>query len=208
MEVISYPLIILSALAVIASPGPATLAIVNASMSNGRSYGLVLALGVLTVSIFWSSIAAFGLAALLYSHAWLFDVIRYCGAIYLIFSAYKSARSAFSPSKLILSESHAIPSSKAYKKGLLIQLTNPKAVLFFASLYSIGIPANAQASDLISVIVSIGMVSACIFLGYAVIFSNNSARTIYLKSKATFECVFATCFGFAGIKILVGSINK
>lgn len=85
MEVISYPLIILSALAVIASPGPATLAIVNASMSNGRSYGLVLALGVLTVSIFWSSIAAFGLAALLYSHAWLFDVIRYCGAIYLIF---------------------------------------------------------------------------------------------------------------------------
>lgn len=208
MEVISYPLIILSALAVIASPGPATLAIASASMTNGRNYGLGLASGVLTASLFWSSIAAFGLAAVLYAHAWLFDVIRYCGAIYLIFLAYKSARSAFSPSKLTLSESQSITLSKAYKKGLLIQLTNPKAVLFFASLYSIGIPANVQVSDLISVIVSIGMVSACIFLGYAVLFSNNSARTVYLKSKVAFECVFATFFGFAGIKILTGSISK
>jgi len=45
MEVISYPLIIISALAVIASPGPATLAIASASMTNGRNYGLGLASG-------------------------------------------------------------------------------------------------------------------------------------------------------------------
>lgn len=208
MDVINYPLILVSALAAIASPGPATLAIASVSMNNGRIYGLGLACGVLTGSMLWSCSAAFGLAALLSSNVWIFEIMRYCGAAYLIYLSQKSLRSAIGTSKLTLSQSHPTTLSNVYFKGLLIHLTNPKAILFFASLYSIGIPSTAQTSDLISVIISVGMLSSCVFLGYAFLFSNYRARNIYLKSKVIFECTFAAFFGFAGIKILTGDITK
>lgn len=206
MEAINYPLILLSALAAIASPGPATLAIASVSMSNGRIYGLSLAFGVLTGSMFWSCSAAFGLAVLLSSNVWLFEIMRYFGAAYLIYLALKSIRSAIGTSQLTLSQSHSTTLSNIYLKGLLIHLTNPKAILFFASLYSIGIPATAQTSELISVIMLVGTLSATVFLGYALLFSNHIARKIYLKSKVTFECIFAAFFGIAGIKILTGDL--
>ncbi|QYJ71327.1 LysE family translocator [Shewanella sp. FJAT-51649] len=208
MEDINYPLILVSALAAISSPGPATLAIASASMSSGRIYGLTLACGVLTGSLFWSCSAAFGLAALLNSNIWLLEFMRYCGAAYLIYLSLKSLRSAFGTSTLTLSQSHSATLSNIYFKGLLIHLANPKAILFFISLFSIGVPATAKTSDLISVILSVGLLSSSVFLGYALLFSNHRARYIYLKSKVIFECTFAAFFGFAGIKILTAGIVK
>lgn len=175
-------------------------------MSHGRIYGLGLACGLLTGSLFWSCSAAFGLAALLSSNVWMFEVMRYCGSVYLIYLSLKYLRSAFGTSKLTLSQSHPTTLSNIYFKGLLIHLTNPKAILFFASLYSIGVPATAKTSDLVTVILPVGILSSCVFLGYAVFFSNNRARNIYLKSKVMFECTFVAIFGFSGMKILIGDI--
>lgn len=208
MDTINYPLILVSALATSASPGPATLALASASMSNGRIYGLVLACGILTGSLFWSCSAAFGLAALLSSSSWLFELMRYGGAAYLIYLSLKSLRSAFGASKLTLSPNHSTTLCNIYFKGLLIHLTNPKAILFFASLYSIGVPVTVQTSDLVTVILSVGILSSSVFIGYAVLFSNHRARNIYLKSKVIFECTFAAFFAVAGIKILANEIIK
>lgn len=90
MENIDYSLIFVAAFLAIASPGPATLAIANTSMSQGRVYGLSIALGVLTGSLLWSVCAAFGLATLMFSNVWLLETFRYVGSIYLLFLAYKS----------------------------------------------------------------------------------------------------------------------
>ncbi|MBN7799182.1 LysE family translocator [Parahaliea mediterranea] len=208
MQEINYLLIVVSAFAAIGSPGPATLAIAGASMSHGRYSGLLLASGVLTGSLLWSTAAAFGLAAILHTNVWAFELLRYCGAIYLLCLSFKSLRSVFSSSQPILPESLATTSKESYFKGLLIHLTNPKAVLFFGSLYSIGVPATAQPFELLSVIFAVGVVSACIFLGYAVVFSNGVARRVYLKSKGVFEGAFAVLFGAASYKLLTGEIGK
>jgi len=208
MEEINYLLIVASAFAAIASPGPATLAIAGASMSRGRYFGLSLAAGVLTGSLVWSATAAFGLAAILHANVWFFVFLKYCGAIYLLFLAFKSLRSAFSVSQLTLTESRAVSLRGSYFKGLLIHLTNPKAILFFGSLYSIGVPVTAQPIELLSVILAVGLVSTFIFLGYAVLFSNGTARRVYLKSKLLFEGLFSLLFGVASFKLLTSEIGK
>jgi threonine efflux protein len=210
MEEINFLLIIASAIAAIASPGPATLAIAGASMSHGRYPGLSLAAGVLTGSLFWSISAAFGLAAILHANVWVFEILRYCGALYLLYLAFKSLRSAFSSSQLTLPENYSATATakENYFRGLLIHLTNPKAILFFGSLYSIGVPATAQPIALLSVILAVGVVSSFIFLGYAFLFSNGTARRIYLKSKVVFESIFSLFFGVAGFKLLTSEIGK
>ena len=98
MAEINLPLILVAAFIAVASPGPATLVIANTSMNSGRRYGLALASGITTGSLVWSISAAFGLGALMLANAWAFEIVRYFGACYLLYLAYKSVRSALSPS--------------------------------------------------------------------------------------------------------------
>ncbi len=89
-----------------------------------------------------------------------------------------------------------------YMKGLLIHLTNPKAILFFGSLYALVISPQASVADLSRVVLALACVSMSVFFGYAVLFSMASVRRLYLKLRRVFESVMALCFGVAGINVL------
>lgn len=204
---INLPLILIAALIAVASPGPTTLAIAATSATSGRKYGLAMASGVTVGSFSWSIAAALGLGAVMLANAWVFDVLRYFGAGYLLYLAYKSARSAIGgPSKM---KTHAAVTSLsgAFGKGLTIHLTNPKAVLFFGSLFAIGVPAGASLSTLLVVILAVGTQSFCVFHGYALLFSNPAMIAGYQRMRRGFEAVFALAFGAAGLKILTTRIE-
>ncbi|WP_272926802.1 LysE family translocator [Photobacterium halotolerans] len=114
----------------------------------------------------------------------------------------------FSIGSLDLPDSQISTAKGNYLKGLLIHLTNPKAVLFFGALYSMGVPAAAGPADLISVILVVGLVSASVFLGYAALFSRSWIRQLYLRSKRGFESLFALFFGAASLKLLFSASGK
>jgi threonine efflux protein len=99
MSDINFPLIMGAALLATASPGPSTLAIAGTAMARGRAQALALVAGIACGSWSWSVAAALGLGAVMQANAWVFEVLRYCGAGYLLFLAYKSARSALSPGR-------------------------------------------------------------------------------------------------------------
>lgn len=201
-------LILLAAFIAVASPGPAVLAIAGTSMRAGRRTGLVFASGVSTGSLTWSIGAAAGLSALMFANAWLIEVIRYLGAGYLLFLAAKSARSALTPGQ-VEPQGLAIASARrAYGRGLALHLTNPKAILFFGSLYSFGVPADATLSDLAVIVVAVGIQSAVVLHGYAVLFSNPAVVRGYLRLRRWFEAGFAAAFGFAGLKILTAKLQS
>lgn len=205
---INLPLILAAALVAAGSPGPATLAIANASMAHGRRAGLALASGVTTGSLCWSVVAAFGLGAVMLAHAWLFEAARYLGAGYLIFLACKSARQALRPHQDAVPGTLDAPTgSRAFRRGLALHLTNPKAILFFGSLYSIGVPKGASAGDLLWIILAVGVQGAVIFHGYALLFSNRHMVNCYLRLRRLFEAVFAAAFAAAGVKILTSRIS-
>jgi threonine/homoserine/homoserine lactone efflux protein len=203
---INLPLILGAALIAGFSPGPATLAIAGTSMTSGRIAGLCLAAGITTGSLAWSVTAALGLGAIMVANAWMFEVVRYFGAGYLIYLAYKSARSALAQ-KTVQTRSVRGGKSTLYAKGLLLHLTNPKAILFFGSLYSLGVPATASAWDIAIVITAVFVQSCIVFHGYAMLFSSQPMTTLYLKLRRWFEAAFALGFGLAGFKILTARLQ-
>lgn len=203
---INLSLILVAALVASASPGPATLAIAGTSMASDRAAGLSLAAGITTGSLIWSVSAALGLGAVMLANAWVFEVIRYFGAAYLMYLAYKSACSAISP-KEIKVKSMAGSKSTLFVKGLLLHITNPKAVLFFGSLYSIGVPAGSSLQDLAIVICAVGVQSFFVFHGYAILFSSKAMTRLYLRLRRWFEGAFAIGFGAAGLKILTARLQ-
>jgi threonine/homoserine/homoserine lactone efflux protein len=204
---INLPLILLAAFVASASPGPATLAIAGTSMGSGRISGLSLASGITTGALIWSVSAALGFGAIMFANAWMFEAVRYFGAAYLMFLAYKSARSALS-SKDIRTKSMTGSRSRLFAKGLLLHVTNPKPILFFGSLYSLGIPAGSSIGDLVIVIAAVGIQNVLIFHGYAILFSSKTMTLFYLRLRRWFEGAFAIGFGAASFKILTAKIQS
>ncbi|MCV2403580.1 LysE family translocator [Marinomonas sp. C2222] len=218
MQDIQYGLILMGAFIAMASPGPATLAIASTSMNRGRKQGLALASGILTGSLFWSLSAAFGLGALLYANVWLFEAIGYVGAVYLLFLAYKSGREALKKTADHQGDSQQDRAQQrasmeplirsSYLKGLAIHLTNPKAILFLGSLFALGLPSDVTTQGLLSVVAVLFIQSACVNLGYAILFSNDTLRQGYFKMRRTFEAFFTVFFAFAGMKILLSKLTS
>lgn len=190
-----------------ASPGPATLTIAGTSMQQGRTAGLVLASGITTGSLIWSVAAAFGLGAVMLANAWLFESVRYAGAAYLMYLALRSARSALQSGTPELKTSAAKSLKAVYVKGLALHLTNPKAVLFFGSLYAIAIPPGTSPSVLLAVIAVIAVQGALVFHGYALLFSSATAARVYQRLRRAFEAIFAAAFATASWQIFTARLG-
>ena len=181
------------------SPGPATLAITSTSMNLGRRSGLAIASGVLCGSATWGMAAALGLSAIMMAHAWLFEIIRYAGALYLLYLAVKSLRSAIFPKPAANAQ---LLTSRLFAKGLLLHLTNPKAVLAWGSIYAIALPVGAETAQVWALFAMLISVSALTFLGYAVLFSSAPIARGYMRMRRYFDAAFGVLFGLASLKLL------
>ena len=89
-------------LTVSGSPGPATRALAEPPMNEGRTAGLAFALGICAGSAAWGIAAALGLSALMLANVWAFEVIRYIGVAYLGWLAFKALRRALSSDEVAL----------------------------------------------------------------------------------------------------------
>lgn len=206
-ETLDLPLILAAAFVAAASPGPSNLAIAETSMKRGRRAGLAFAAGVTTGGLAWSCAAALGLGALMAANAWAFELVRWCGGAYLLFLAYRSARSALSRDEPKGRAPVSGDAGRLYLTGLGLHLTNPKAILFFGSLYALGIGPGAAPGVLLTVIAAVGVQSALIFHGYALLFSNARIARGYARLRRWLEAAFALAFGAASLKVLTARLT-
>ncbi|HWM13939.1 MAG TPA: LysE family translocator [Gaiellaceae bacterium] len=110
-------------------PGPAVLYIVAQSIEHGRSAGLVSMLGVQAGALVHVAAAALGLSALLVQSSVAFDVVKYAGAAYLIFLGLRKllARERFETT----GERPPRRLNRLFAQGVVVNVLNPKAALFF-----------------------------------------------------------------------------
>ncbi len=184
------------------SPGPATLGIAGTAMSEGRGQALAFATGILTGGAFWGIAAALGMGALMLTHIWVFTLVKYAGAAYLLYLAIRSLKSALS--KTATPAGTVVKGGKgaAFKKGALVHLTNPKAILSWGAVYAIVLPATAPPAHIAGLFFFLYSGGVCVFIGYAFLFSTPTAVRIYQRARRWFELAFAGLFGAASLKIL------
>ncbi|MFY0622924.1 MAG: LysE family translocator [Pelagimonas sp.] len=190
-----------------ASPGPATLGIASTAMARGRRAGLGFALGILAGSASWGIAAALGVSALMLANAWVFEIIRYAGASYLLWLALKALKRVLQPSEQgALSRPYQGSFTRLFTKGALVHLTNPKAIIGWGSIYAIAAPAEASVATLFGYFGLLFSASICVFLGYAVAFSSPQAVRLYRGLSRWFDLLFAGFFGVASFKILTARL--
>lgn len=190
-----------------ASPGPATLAIAGTSMERGRAAGLAVAAGIVCGSAFWGIAAALGLSALMLANAWLVEILRYVGGAYLLYLAYKAMKSALSEKPVAAAKAKRGDLGALYVKGLLLHLTNPKAILGWGALFAVIVPPTSSPDVVARTFLALISVSATVFFGYALLFSMGAFVRGYQRMRRWFEVTFALLFGAAGLKILTTRLS-
>ncbi len=188
----------------VASPGPANFAIMATAMQTGRKQATLLAVGVECGSLIWGILAGFGLAAVLATYSNLLVIMKLLAGVYLLWLAYKSAKSALRNGNDIKSQSGVLESDglKYFTRGVFLHLTNPKAIFVWLSIISIGIPEGATTASIFMVVLCCSVISRRVFVGYALLFSTKIARNTYFKLRRGFDAVMCMCFGYAGLKLL------
>lgn len=111
------------------SPGPDNLFVLAQSAQNGRVAGLFVTLGLATGLIGHTVAVAFGLAAIVHASALAFTILKYMGAAYLLYLARQALRAAASAGQQ--EQVPALSSGNLYRRGIVMNLTNPKVSLFF-----------------------------------------------------------------------------
>jgi threonine efflux protein len=189
------------------SPGPATMAIAGTAMAHGRRAGLAVSFGILAGSASWGIAAALGLTALMLTYVWVLEAMRYLGAAYLLFLAYKAAKSAIANSGTAGGTVFNGSMSQTFAKGALLHITNPKAIFGWGSIFAIILPAGAAFADLVWMFCFLFSGSIFIFISYAFLFSSPAVVRVYTRARPLFEVVFAALFGFAAVKILTARLQ-
>ncbi|SPM00092.1 Threonine efflux protein [[Actinomadura] parvosata subsp. kistnae] len=119
------------------SPGPDFAVVVRRSAVSGRGHGMAAAAGIAVGVFAWVVAAATGVAALLAASAMAFTVVKVVGAAYLLYLGVKSLRAAWRGGgalRLDVPDPGGRGSWAAFSEGLLTNVLNPKAALFFVAL--------------------------------------------------------------------------
>lgn len=117
---------------VVMSPGIDTALITKRTIKDGRKDGYKMASGITTGSLVHTFAAAFGLSTILMQSAVAFEIIKYVGAIYLIYLGLSSFISRKKEKSTSSEEQNNFEMKKsAFKQGLLSNVLNPKVAMFF-----------------------------------------------------------------------------
>ncbi|MEW9538742.1 LysE family translocator [Agrobacterium radiobacter] len=189
-----------------ASPGPSNMAIMGTAMRDGRLPALALTAGVITGSLFWAILAATGMSAALAAYAQALFVIKIFGGVYLLYLAFRAGRSAMKPVSDFVSvdTGRATPRYRAlYRQGLLMHIGNPKAIMAWIAIMSLGFREDAPAGMLPAIIGGCAILGVIVFGSYALLFSTASMIALYTRLRRWIESVLSVVFAAAGLKLLL-----
>jgi len=126
-----FLLFLAAALLLACTPGPGIFYVLTRSLAGGRREGILSALGTFCGGLVHVVAAALGLSAVLATSALAFTVVKYAGALYLIWLGIRmiAARNAGPDS----GEPLPFPSRHTFRQGIITEVLNPKTALFFLS---------------------------------------------------------------------------
>jgi len=127
------------------SPGPDMIYVATQSSTQGRLAGIISSLGIGTGSLLHIIAAAIGLSALIFYSSIAYEIVKWVGAIYLIYLGIKSIKNAdrkidFQTNTLNRDEEKLLT---VFRKGILVNVLNPQVALFFLAFLPQFVNPNA-----------------------------------------------------------------
>lgn len=167
------------------SPGPDFFFVTQTAIRQSRSHALFAALGISLSILLWSICAVSGLHFLFQKMAWLQQVLMIFGGLYLAYLGYQMLKSALAKTTTpTTTTDHTVASQSHLNllfKGFLTNMANPKALVYFSSVFALAIHSDSPLSAQGSLLSLVWVESLLWFALVAYVFSNRKITQLYAK---------------------------
>ena len=199
----------LGVLAAQASPGPNLAATASVALAQGRRPALLVVCGIASGMLVWSLATSLGLGALIAAHPLSLVALKLVGGGYLLFLALRAARAVLrGEAAAIRAGAGGLSNGAAYRRGLVVVLTNPKAALMWAAVASFLFGQGLGAAQVL-LFGPVGALSGLAVYGtYAWLFSTGRAMRGYARFARAVEGAFAAAFGAMGASLIWSGLRE
>ena len=180
-------------------PGPDFVAVVRSSMTRGARAGLATTVGVSIGLCLYASLSLLGLSAILVKYQWLTWTVRVLGGAYLI---YLGIRLLLSNATAVEVESRDAPKRNALLFGFLVTLTNPKAIVLFASVFATAVTASTPLWVMAAMIVLVTLSSLTWYSLVSLFMASAPVVRRFQNARHRIEKAAGACFVAIGVKVL------
>ena len=166
------------------APGPDILYLLTKSLSDGAKAGITLACGLVSGIVFHTTLVMIGVAALIKSSATTMLLLKIFGAAYLLFLAFGAFKAARVGKKISLSRTGLKVSSVAlYKRGVLMNVLNPRVLLFFLAFLPQFVDLSADGASLTILFLGVVFAAQALIIFSGVAMFAGHVRKLILSKK-------------------------
>ena len=182
-------------------PGPDFVAVVRSSMTYGTRAGLMTTVGVSMGLCLYATLSLLGLSAILIEYQWLTWAVRVAGGAYLIYLGIRLLRAR--PQAIDLDQSASRrPGRRTILFGFLVTLTNPKAIVLFASVFATSVTASTPVWLMALMIGLVTLSSLTWYACVSLFMSSGPVMRRFQGAKHWIERAAGVCFIGLGGKVL------
>ncbi|MBR0287662.1 MAG: LysE family translocator [Selenomonadaceae bacterium] len=176
------------------APGPDILYLLTKSLSDGAKAGIILACGLVSGIVFHTMLVMVGVAAFIKSSATALLLLKIFGAAYLLFLAFGAFKAARAGKKQlgmrnaqceIKSNALRIPhyALRIYKRGVLMNVLNPKVLLFFLAFLPQFVNLSSSGASLRILFLGVVFAAQALIIFSGVAFFAGHVRNLLLRKK-------------------------
>lgn len=189
------------------TPGPDFMFVSQQSMKKNNILWSVL--GVTSGVIIWSLIAILGLSIFLDKFPFVMEILKLLGGCYLIYLGFlilKSLKTIDNENIKVLSDTLSRTRKQVFFTGLLTNLSNPKTLVYFGSVFSILIPYDSSLTLKILAFLLVSIETFLWFLLVSLIFSREYLSKKYIRYRKKIEFIVSLIFIVFGITFIGSTV--
>ena len=188
----------LALLAALVSPGPALLLSLRTALVKGRGAGIQVGIGLAFAAACWTAAALMGLDGLFAAFPWAYTGMKIIGALYLFHIAWQAWRDA----RQRVEDDQPVANHNVFD-GILLNLSNPKSVLFAAAVLVVIFPPDLSLFEMSFIIANHFVIEVCFYSLFAIALSTQTMSNRYLAVKTWFDRAAAVVMAGLGLRLLL-----
>lgn len=184
-----FLLIAISHFFAVASPGPDFALVLKQSILKGRNNALVTSAGIATGILVHVSYCVLGVAIVISQSPTVFAALKYLAAAYLAYIGVMALRAkpASQQAQQVQTNTQAESMVKAFSRGFLVNALNPKATLFFLSLFTLVISVETPITVQVGYGLYMAVATLVWFSFLSIVLSRSKVRAFFLRAGHWFD---------------------
>ena len=192
----------------VASPGPDFAVVIRESVNHGRRAGIFTALGVGCAIFLHVAYSLLGIGLIVSQSLVLFSLLKWLAAAYLLYVGIRALRAQPADPALLeaLADGHGRSGRGAFASGFLTNALNPKATLFFLSLFTVVIDPHTPRLIQAGYGLYLAGATAMFFCGVALLFSQSRVRAGFARLGHWFDRVMGAVLIALGVRLALSEL--